>query len=159
MTITAEVSVKKCTHCDQLLPLELFTKNISVLSGYGGHCRPCHNLKNRVRHENQKTEADYRASSLLRAAKERTSDVSITKDWVTERILKGVCEVTGIPFKMACEKPARPFTPSLDRKDPKRGYHPDNVQVVCWIYNRAKGVQDHESVMEMAKALVSINDN
>lgn len=154
-----EVPVKTCTHCGQVLPIELFTKNNSVLSGYGGHCKRCHNTKNRHRHDRRKEDADYRASSLLRAAKDRHPDVTITKEWITEKILKGRCEVTGIEFESSVEKPARPFTPSLDRIDPTRGYHEDNVQVVCWIYNRAKGVQDFEAVLKMAKALVAANDN
>ncbi len=159
MDAITEVPVKQCSHCKQTLPITLFTKNISVLSGYGGHCKPCHNAKNRLRHDSRKSHADYKASSLLRAAKERHPEVTITKEWIVEKILNGTCEVSGIEFEGLVQKPARPFTPSLDRIDPAKGYHPDNVQVVCWIYNRAKGIQDHEAVLKLAKALVAANDN
>jgi hypothetical protein len=137
------------------MSIECFTINKSVKSGYGGHCKDCHNKKNRYRHVNRKEDADYRASSLVRAAKQRSDDVTITVSWVADKIAQGKCEVTGIPFDMSPHKPARSFTPSLDRIDPKRGYHPDNVQVVCWIYNRAKGVNSAADVLTLAKALVN----
>lgn len=157
--IHAEVSVKQCTHCNQILPIDLFTKNTSVLGGYGGHCKPCHNHKNRNRHYKRTKDADYRASTLLRAAKGRHDTVTITKEWVAERIERGFCEVSKLPFELDLGKPARAYTPSLDRIDPNKGYTPDNTQVVCWIYNRAKGVDGHDCVMILAKALVASNDN
>ena len=149
---------KRCSHCGNDFPIEAFTINHSVKSGYGGHCKKCHNAKNRVRHAENRSDADYRASSLLRAAKQRNENVTITKEWVKERIEAGVCEVTGIPFDMSSAKPARAFTPSLDRIDPSHDYTPDNTQVVCWIYNRAKGVHSHDAVVTLAEALCKKTD-
>lgn len=147
------METKVCNECNKELPLEVFTINSSVLSGYGGHCKPCHNKKNRKRHEERKTNPQYRASSLVRAAKQRCDNVSISTLWVEERIATGFCEATGLPFDMSPVKPARSFTPSLDRIDPKKGYTPENTQVVVWIYNRAKGVNNPEDVLTMAEAL------
>jgi hypothetical protein len=100
-----------------------------------------------------------RAISLHGAAKKRAKekglDFDITIDWVEQRLITGVCEVTGIPFEKddAVERVGRSFAPSLDRRDNALGYTQDNVQVVCWIYNRAKGVQGAEDVLRMAEAL------
>lgn len=159
MNNTTEVSVKQCTHCQKTLPIDHFTKNTSVSSGYGGHCKKCHNSKNRRHHHTRKNDSDYRASSLLSAARNRTDDVSLTKEWIANKIAGGFCEASGLPFDLDSGRPARPFTPSLDRIDPTKGYTPENTQVVCWIYNRAKGVHDHQAVLILAKALVSANDN
>lgn len=96
---------------------------------------------------------------MIDAKQRRPEGFSLTLDWVTKKIEAGFCEVTGIKFDLGGDgAPARPFTPSLDRTDSSLPYTPENTKVVVWIYNRAKGVHDHNSVMEMAKALVA-NDN
>jgi len=45
------------------------------------------------------------------------------------------------------------FCPSLDRVDSSKGYTKDNVQLVCRIYNTAKGNGTKEDVMKMVDAL------
>ena len=82
-------------------------------------------------------------------------DHSLDPSDIARRIAAGYCEVTGLPFDMglAGEKVARAYTPSLDRIDSTEGYTPDNVQVVVWIYNRAKGVDGHDAVLTLARAL------
>jgi len=63
-----------------------------------------------------------------------------------------LCQVTGLPLNFE-QGPRNPFSPSLDRKVPSLGYVTENVQVVCWMYNAAKGTWTHEEVMKMATAL------
>lgn len=55
-------------------------------------------------------------------------------------MMHGRCFKSGIPFDMKPHKSARvnPFAPSLDRKDNLRGYEPDNVQMVCNLFNMGK---------------------
>jgi hypothetical protein len=103
----------------------------------------------------------FRASRLLADAKHRYPEhFDLTLEWLSERIAKGYCEVTGISFDTKGHgAPARPFTPSLDRIDPSKPYTQSNTQVVVWIYNRAKGVHSHNDVVTMAKALIAANDN
>lgn len=83
-----------------------------------------------------------RALHLLKHAKIRASKkghtVEITKEWLVDKLTKGVCDVTGIQFKK--ENNARgPFTASLDRIDNNVGYTIKNTRVVIWAFNRAKG--------------------
>lgn len=73
--------------------------------------------------------------------------------WTTAKILERVkdkhCEVTGIKFDLKEPKQRnhrRPFVPSPDRIDNTRGYAPDNVQWVVWIYNLMKNNFDEEDV-------------
>lgn len=51
----------------------------------------------------------------------------------------GVCAVSGLPFSL--EKPpgakAPPFAMSVDRIDASKGYHPENVRIVCLAVNMA----------------------
>lgn len=75
---------------------------------------------------------------------------------VTFRMARGKCEVTGLPFSTELGKGkgnSHPFSPSLDRIDPSKGYTTENTQIVAWVYNAAKHVSSHEDVMQMARAL------
>lgn len=51
-----------------------------------------------------------------------------------ERYAKGLCEMTGFPFRLV--PGGRDWdTPSIDRIDPSKGYTYDNVRLVLWIMN------------------------
>ena len=97
----------------------------------------------------------FRARRLYDAALQRTrkrgTEFALTVEWIRERIEAGHCEVTGIPF----EFDGRPWSPSLDRIDNTLGYTTDNVQVVVWTYNAAKGTGTSEDVLTMARALTN----
>lgn len=98
-----------------------------------------------------------RASLLLGNARKRAEKLKLEFDldleWTAERLEKGVCEASGLPFVMTNGRHA--FAPSLDRINPKRGYTKDNTQVVVWAYNAAKGIASHDEVMTLARALVN----
>ncbi len=102
-----------------------------------------------------------RAYSIWRkaqaAAKKKGLGFDLTPEFLRMLIEPGVCMVTGIPFvyeKGEGRNWRRPFAPSIDRIDPTKGYTKNNVQLVVWAYNAAKGTWTHEQVMTMAKALV-----
>ena len=80
----------------------------------------------------------------------------LTPEWLQPKLEQGLCEATGIPLELSGGEHKgyghfRPWTPSLDRIDPTKGYTTDNVQVVCWIYNQAKGVGTHNDVVRLAE--------
>lgn len=105
--------------------------------------------------------AVHRGHLLVRAAKTRAQAKGLPflldAHEIIRKIQAGRCEVTGIPFflKHHTEKSTfkHPFSPSLDRIDPRKGYTADNVHVVVWIYNAAKGEGVHEDVLNLARAL------
>lgn len=96
-----------------------------------------------------------RARSLLYDIKNRCAkkgmEMTLTVDWLHQRLVAGRCEVTGIPFRLHETKTA--YVPSVDRIDPKKGYNPENCQVVVLMYNTAKGNWDHDTLMEMVRSL------
>lgn len=97
-----------------------------------------------------------RARYLLRGAKQRSSNVTITREWIQERIDKGYCEVTGLPFVLTWESIKNPWAPSIDQVRPGQGYTPENTKVVVWIYNVAKGSWAHEDVLTLAESLIRL---
>lgn len=56
------------------------------------------------------------------------------------------CSVTGIRLEHTLER--KPNAPSIDRLDNFRGYEKDNVRLVSWIYNRTRGADSDEDVLE-----------
>lgn len=81
----------------------------------------------------------------LRASK-KGIEFTLTPQWFRYKALEiGICEDTGIPFchdRPTTKGKNHPFAPSIDRRDPNRGYTEDNCKVVVWIHNRAKGDDD-----------------
>ena len=157
---------KHCSLCGTTKPLTEFNLN-------GFYCRPCSREKQRQYRRDRPAlyrqldrqrhaAADRRAYHLVRTARCRAAEkgwaFDLTPQWVQERLERGVCEVTGLPFDMPLGDGtgrARAFGPSLDRQDNGRGYTTDNVKVVCWMYNAAKGVSTHSDVVKFAEALCS----
>lgn len=99
-----------------------------------------------------------RASFLVQSAKQRSKNVTIDRHWVQERLNRGYCEVTGLPFIVDCNAIKNPWAPSLDQIRPGQGYTPENTQVVVWIYNVAKGSWAHGDVLKLANALLRLKD-
>jgi hypothetical protein len=84
-------------------------------------------------------------STLLESAKGRAKksrhECLLTLEWVREQWKKqeGRCALTGIPFQLDSERIGayRPFAPSLDKIDPKKGYTEENTRLVCVAINLA----------------------
>lgn len=86
-------------------------------------------------------------------AKKKDIPFSLTRHWIEDRLRAGHCEATGIRFSFKSSY-LNPFGPSLDRVDSSLGYTPDNVQVVVWAYNNAKGPWDSSVLTTIAEAIV-----
>lgn len=74
------------------------------------------------------------------------------------KIQRDRCKLTGINFiyENSEEYLYRPFAPSIDRIDSKKGYVCENVQIVCCIVNKAKNEYDISLFDEMCKARVEL---
>lgn len=102
-----------------------------------------------------------RAGHLLNNARQRARryglEFALDYEWLRPKLENGACEVTGIELviKLNGGKGHRvnSFSPSLERKDNALGYTKENTQLVCWIYNRAKGAFDIADLLTLARAL------
>ena len=103
------------------------------------------------------------ASRLVKGAATRAVALKVPFDLDVRKIFwklkTGLCEVTDLPLDTNHEfrvagRHRSPFTPTLDRNVPELGYVGDNVRVVCWVYNAAKGEASDADVMRVAEALV-----
>lgn len=174
-TTEVPVPLKPCGICKVKLPTTDFNKNSKSRDGLWLYCRPCDNargrtaysvdpLKSNTRSRLKRKTPHGRAQGLVSAARTRSVDrvlpITITAEWVEERINRGVCEVTGIRFDLGADGRGtgfrKAFGPSLDQRIPGIGYTKENTQVVVWSYNAAKGTGSHEEVLALAKALCHV---
>ena len=90
-----------------------------------------------------------------RRAAERGMEFDLTREWIADRLVGGVCCVTGIAFDLGRDESQRfnPWGPSIDRIDSAKGYTKDNCRAVVWIYNMAKSEWSDDVVVVFAKAL------
>lgn len=154
------MQLKVCTSCKQEKSVEDFYW-FNKFKGYRySKCKECHKAHvqaNQYVERRRPTHAERKARSIFNGIKSRYKDTDLTYEWLLEKIQIGVCEVTGLPFRLGVQGQGRnPYAPSVDRIDPRQGYTLDNCQVVIWMYNAAKGNWSHEDVIEMAKALNSL---
>lgn len=106
----------------------------------------------------RRTDPSYRAVLMWRSARTRAERKGIPFDLTLERVeravVKGVCEVTGLRFDLDLPNArAHALSPTIDRVDSALGYVMHNVQITCWLYNRAKADGTHEDVMMLVRAL------
>ena len=97
-----------------------------------------------------------RAKILINSAKKRGT-VSITKNWVIEKINNGFCELSGLPFDLSKNKKyfKNPYSPSLDKIDPKiKEYSESNTRVVLSCVNDALNQYGLEHFLKVAKAVI-----
>lgn len=68
------------------------------------------------------------------------------------------CCLTGFPFEYEEDENfrARPFAPSIDRKDSTGGYTPDNIQITCVMVNKAKNEYHQEMFDAMCLARAKV---
>lgn len=99
-------------------------------------------------------------SSLLHAG-DRSRKVGhehdLTAEWA-RRTYTGACSLTGIPFHVSATLPAgksggRPYSPSIDRISPLKGYTQDNCRWVLFAVNSFKGTMTDAEMLTIARAL------
>ena len=103
-----------------------------------------------------------RASKLLNGAKRRCvksgGKVSITQNWIEEKLKIGVCELTNLKFDFLPSKDSfnNAYAPSLDRIDSKnKNYSEENTRIVLAAVNRALNEHGDMYLLPILKAMVS----
>lgn len=93
--------------------------------------------------------ADVKGNNQRRSKKPFDIDIDLIYDLYQRQ--NGKCRYTGEDFTL--EK-GHPGNISIDKIDPELGYVKDNVQLVCWAVNRAKGDLTEAQFINMCKAVV-----
>lgn len=107
----------------------------------------------------RKSTIDGRAMRLISSTKLRCRKKSIafnlTTDWLVERLTRGVCEVSGLPFEMDARKGRSPLSPSIDRIVPSLGYVEDNCRLIAFSLNAAFGNWGDDAFERVALAWIA----
>jgi hypothetical protein len=101
----------------------------------------------------------YPWKHLLNIAKHRADrkgvPFALTKDWAREN-WTGFCAITGLPFDLdKVGSGPGPNSPTIDRKDPKLGYVPENCFFVLACVNSFKHQGTEEDMYRVAVAIVN----
>jgi hypothetical protein len=130
-------------------------------SGKAGECNPC--AKSRW---NANNAVKLRAQRLHGNAQKRAKAngwpaPDFGSSWIEEKILLGVCEVTGILFDLTSQTSdtvhaKNPWVPSIDRIDSSKPYTKDNVQLVVYMYNVCKAEFAHKDVVKLCCAVAAM---
>lgn len=157
-----------CADCNLEKPVDDFYKNSGVRRGYRNICKICFGVrypmkyteKSRLNWQNYKKSPRGIVSCLLNnasdRAKKRNIEYSLDAEWLREKIDKGVCELSGIEFQI---KPtdtfrANPFSPSIDKINPKGGYTKENCRVICFCVNMAMSDWGEETLFYMCEMII-----
>lgn len=87
-----------------------------------------------------------------RSTKTHALPFTIDRYWVGAELMRGTCEVTGLPLWWSTEK-RDPQKPSIDRRDGSLGYTPANSRVTSIFFNMAKGDFDDSIFWRVAEAI------
>lgn len=149
-------STRTCTKCGETKLVCEFAHDRRTSDGRQAQCRSC--TKQRMMRYYRETTRG-RARSFYQAAKLRARNADLpfdlTIDWIDEELRRGVCEVTGVPFQLGLlnGEMRNPFAPSLDQKEPGKGYTQDNVMVVLWGFNAAKSTSSLDATIQFFKTV------
>lgn len=90
-------------------------------------------------------------------AKRNKIEYTLDAIWIENKLIEGICEITGIPFILRENNGKghrqNSFSPSIDRIHQTGPYSQENCQMTCWIYNRAKGAFPLEDLSKMMEAI------
>ena len=92
-------------------------------------------------------------------ARDHGLEHDLTKEWALATYTD-VCSLTGIPFIVAAKSAAgrsggRPYSPSIDRINPLKGYTQDNCRWVLHAVNNFKGEMTDAEMFTIAAALLA----
>jgi hypothetical protein len=150
--------MRTCKVCGQTKNIDNFYacgKNTQGVLQYALTCKCCVKKRSQSRYYS----VSGKAVELFHSAKRKNKqdrDFSIDLDFIINRLEKGVCEVTGIPFsyeRKECGKTNK-YAPSLDRRDSNLGYTRNNTRLVIWWYNLMKNDETDENTLKFCQAVV-----
>lgn len=154
---------KQCGHCKMIKSKDWFQRHAASNDGLGAFCKPCKSITEREHRKRQRADDPRRVffkrlSGKLKARNRRrgVDHTDITLEWLLEMYGHLThCPRMGIEFDWQSCGRMNDATPSLDRIDPSGLYMRDNVELVCWIYNKAKSNLTPGMLATFARSVVS----
>jgi hypothetical protein len=118
-----------------------------------GHSKSCGCLRKLTREESR---IGLMVKLIKSGAKKRNISFSISKSDIAllATAQQWRCRQTGVALDLTPGFGRSPLAPSIDRIDSSRGYEPDNIQLVCMIYNLCKNEYSDDDVLAFARSLV-----
>ncbi len=128
---------RECTNCGIL-----FEKTSKMTL-----CKKCNS--NRVKSQHPEWKMHQRAKQRC---KQTGLEFSISVDDI---VIPDVCPILGLKLNINSGKSgAYKNSPSLDRINNKKGYTPDNIQVISQLANAMKGAASDEDLLAFAKWVI-----
>lgn len=167
------MDTKHCPGCDKTLNVSEFHKDKQTPSGYRSWCKAC--VRTRFLAFKEKEYYTIRLAKYATQRKEKRASTpdeiwvidtfhnakgratkqglafDLTKTWLLEQ-LGEKCPLLGTPFSYGNSKTTA-TTPTVDRKDPAKGY----TQVNCWVISaKANRIKTNASTEEIERVLVGL---
>lgn len=142
--------LKRCKKCNELKPIENFSISASNTDGHSYTCKPCVAIRNK---EYWRT-PDGRISQIFAVQNVNSKQRGHPKPTYTREELtawaysNGLLELWEIWHNTGFPKES---TPSIDRKNPYKGYSLDNIRLVTWETNNEKAYEDRKSCKHITK--------
>jgi isochorismate synthase EntC len=148
-----EISEKLCRKCNNILPIENFTKQLVNKDGFRNECRNCRYKSGKI--SSKLWRLDNWAKVLLASAKKHSTQVEIDEKFILELFEKQnkKCYWFDVPL-MPSEVEKYPFQPSLDRLNRKLGYTKENVVLTCYTANIGRNISSTELFQEFCDILL-----
>ena len=144
-----------------LKDLELFVYGKNYKYGKRNLCQKCRN-KQYTKYNKKRVEKkplQYAVLSLKGRAKQRGLAFDLTPEYVKQlwNECGGICPMTGVPM-LKKSYVNDPFSMSVDRLDPKKGYIKGNVRLISRWYNIARSNWGDKFVLEMCQRVIKIGN-
>lgn len=137
--------MKLCKCCSQVKELSAFHKAKTGSQGVMAICASCRSLSKKQEYQDSWFHFTYRLKKSY--SKTKGLDFNLTTEYL-KSIWTEKCPIFGEIFVVGDKK--HPYSPALDRIDPKKGYIKGNV---CYISSRANRIKYDSSVEELKKIL------
>jgi len=124
------------------------------MRAYRERHREKHQARQRAWRLSLRGTAIHLRNQALQRARDRGLEFNLSRDLIEQKLLRGVCEVTGIKFLRKHGRKINPLTPSIDRINYRKGYTDSNIRLVIFAFNAARGHWGDRMTLRVAKAIV-----
>jgi hypothetical protein len=142
---------KYCSGCQSVKLFSDFSKNKRQRDGYANWCKACMKLlwqrpENLLRRRERRMENFAHTLFIETKSRAKANNLDFNLD-PSDLLIPEFCPI--IKQKLVADISGRTYnTPTVDRKDPNKGYVKGNVFVISWIANRIKSDQNDPELFE-----------